>query len=326
MTANLKKLAEFINSKDSFLIVSHENPDCDAVGSTLALGKALETLGKKVVMYNRDGLNNLEFLPGSEKIINSLKGLDSRISGAFVLDCTDVLRPGEEFARFSSDKDIELVFIDHHKSNDLNGDNFLIDANASSTGILVYKLIKSLGLDINMEMAENIFATIVGDTGSFRYSNTYAETFHIAGELVSIGADPEKISQKIYETESLNKIKLMGLALDTLDVDVTKKVAFLHIDKKMFEKTGTSRVDTEGLVNIPRSIKGIEVAIMLREEELNGKRRWKASLRSKDYIDVSEIATEFGGGGHQKAAGCMIEGTVEDAKSKLYSSIKKVIK
>lgn len=321
MKTNLANLAEFIKSNDDFLVVSHENPDCDAIGSTLALGKALEILGKKVEMFNQDKLNNLSFLPGSEKIINSLENIKNTI--AIVLDCTDIYRPGEEFANYSKSKDLDLVFIDHHKSNDLNGDKIFVDPNASSTGVLVYKLVKLLGVKIDKDIAENIFSTIVGDTGSFRYSNTYSETFHIAGDLVSIGVDPEKVSQKIYETESVNKLKLMGMALETLDVDDTNKVAFVHIDRKMFELTNTSRIDTEGLVNIPRSIKGIEVAVMLREEPLNGNSNWKASLRSKDYIDVANIAKQFGGGGHQKAAGCMIEGSIEDVKSKLYSAIKK---
>lgn len=321
MKTNLANLAEFIKSNDDFLVVSHENPDCDAIGSTLALGKALEILGKKVEMFNQDKLNNLSFLPGSEKIINSLENIKNTI--AIVLDCTDIYRPGEEFANYSKSKDLDLVFIDHHKSNDLNGDKIFVDPNASSTGVLVYKLVKLLGVKIDKDIAENIFSTIVGDTGSFRYSNTYSETFHIAGDLVSIGVDPEKVSQKIYETESVNKLKLMGMALETLDVDDTNKVAFVHIDRKMFELTNTSRIDTEGFVNIPRSIKGIEVAVMLREEPLNGNSNWKASLRSKDYIDVANIAKQFGGGGHQKAAGCMIEGSIEDVKSKLYSAIKK---
>lgn len=320
---NLDNVSEFILSNDNFLIVSHENPDCDAIGSTLALGFALKKLGKKVEMYNKDELHYLKFLPGSKFITKSLDEIDNNVSTAIVLDCADTMRPGDDFANFSREKKINLLFIDHHKTNDLNGSNILIDAEASSTGILVYKLIKHMNIEIDKDMAENIFSTIVGDTGSFRYSNTYSETFHIAGELVSIGVDPEKISQKIYDTESVKKIKLKGMALSTLDVDESGKVAFIHVDKKMFDLTETDRVDTEGLVNIPRSIEGVEVAVMLREECDNGDPNWKASLRSKEYVDVANIAKNYGGGGHKKAAGCRVAGSIEDAKSKLYESIKK---
>ncbi|MGH7885750.1 MAG: DHH family phosphoesterase [Thermodesulfobacteriota bacterium] len=324
--SSFEKISKFIRKKDNFLIVSHENPDCDAIGSTLAAGLALKKLGKNVKMYNKDKLHYLEFLPGSDLIVNSLQNIGNNVSTAIVLDCADNLRPGEDFSNYSKNNELELIFIDHHKSNNLNGKNILIDADASSTGIMIYKLLKYLGVEIDIDIAENIFSTIVGDTGSFRYSNTYCETFHIAGELVSLGVDPEKISQKIYENESIDKIKLMGLALTTLDIDPTEKVAFVHVNKEMFELTHTNRFDTEGLVNIPRSIKGIEVAVMLREEYENGISNWKASLRSKDYIDVAEIAKEYGGGGHKKAAGCRLQGSIEDVKSRLYGSIRKEIK
>ncbi len=323
---NFEEVSQHILDSSKLLIVAHENPDCDAIGSTLALGLALTKIGKAVEMYNKDELHYLKFLPGSHLIKDSLDLIDSEVSTAIVLDCADTMRPGEDFANYTKKTRIDMLFIDHHKTNGLNGANIIVDPDASSTGILIYKLIKHMGIEIDKDIAENIFATIVGDTGSFRYSNTYSETFHIAGDLVSIGVDPEKISQKIFDTESVKKIKLKSMALGTLDLDESGKIAFIHVDKKMFDLTKTSRVDTEGLVNIPRSIEGVEVAVMLREECINGNSDWKASLRSKEYVDVANIAKGYGGGGHKKAAGCRVAGSIKDAKSKLYSSIKKELR
>ncbi|NIP31586.1 MAG: bifunctional oligoribonuclease/PAP phosphatase NrnA [Candidatus Dadabacteria bacterium] len=323
---NIENIKKLIAENEKFLIVSHENPDCDAIGSMIALGVALERLGKHVELYNKDSVPDyLKFLSGSSSITNSLDTIDEDISVVILLDCAEISRPGKVFEEFIKNNGYKLAFIDHHKTNGIDSDYIIIDEYVSSTGILIYKLIKELGIEINKDIAESIFSTILGDTGSFRYSNTYAETFEIASELVKKGADPGKISTYIFDEEPIEKIKLMGLILNTLEVDDSGRVAFLHVDKDMYECTHTKKEHTEGVINYARSIMGVEVAALFKQNHCNGNVEWKISLRSKDYVDVSKIAQEFGGGGHHKASGCKIKGSLEYAKSTLYSSIIKSI-
>ena len=172
-----------------------------------------------------------------------------------------------------------------------------------------------------------IFSTIVGDTGSFRYSNTNSEAFMIASELVDNGAEPEHVAQAIYENEPLKKINLIGKALNTLEIDDTKKIASVYIDNAMYSDTGTTREDTEGIINIPRRINGISVAMLLRQEndEKEPVNKWKISLRSKFDVDVSAIAKKFGGGGHVKASGLTITGDLDKVKNTLVEAIKEEI-
>ena len=326
----IDSVANEILSNDSFLITSHANPDCDALGSTLALGSALESLGKHVELYNTDGTPaHLEFLPGSKKIIDDLASLYNKKYDYYILlDCTDIYRPGIKFAEYIEKQgDCKLIFIDHHDTNNGNNTIKYLDKDAASTGLLVYKIIKSLDISITKDIADNILATIIGDTGSFRYSNTNSESFKVAGELMDIGADLELISQAIYENEPINKIRLMGEAMNTLEIDSKKQIATIYVTNEMYLKTGTSREDTEGIVNIPRSVGGISVAVFFKQDknEGNAKKSWKVSLRSKKDVNVAAIAEKFGGGGHIKAAGFNIEGEFENIKNTVIDSISREI-
>jgi len=320
-------ILELIKVSKRVLISSHENPDGDAIGSTLALGLALEQMGKEVVLYNKDGVPELlRFLPQSEKIRVSLKEVEGTFDLAFAVDCTGTSRAGEEFEDFlKTGRCGKVVIMDHHQTNNSSADFRLLDPRSSSTGIIIYSVLKRLPVEINPDIAENIYTTIIGDTGSFRYSNTNPDTFRAAAELVEHGADPAEISQALFESEPLRKLKLIGLILPTLDVSEDKKIASVFVDKQMFAETGARREDTEGIVNIPRSIKGIEVALMFREETGKDGALWKVSFRSKGAVDVARIAEEFGGGGHKRAAGCSVHGTLSEAKSRIIESIREVL-
>ena len=317
----LDKILDLIRANQSFLVVSHENPDCDALGSTIAMALVLRELGKDVIMYNSDGVpEHLRFLPECSGITDSLDRVANAVDVVMLLDCADVSRPGKEFGRLVSKNGFTFVFVDHHASNDAGSEYCLVDENASSTGVILYRMIKRLGIPISPDVAECLFSTIVGDTGSFRYSNTCSETFTIAADLVGLGADPEKISRFIYDNEPLGKVMLRTLAMNTLEVD--GRIAFLHVSSEMFRQTGTQKEHTEGIVSMARSIEGVEVAVFLRQESALG---WKVSLRSKEYVDVAQIAGRYGGGGHRRAAGCVISAPLATVKRKLRSSIEEAM-
>ena len=325
----INNIKNIIENYDSFLITAHENPDCDALGSTLAMGLGLLSIGKKVHFYNNDKTpDHLKFLPEWERVINDINLLNDSYDCVFLLDSADDMRPGIKFHEFIKNaQHKEKIVIDHHNTN--NGDQELVwvDTGAASTGVMIYRLLKSINIEITNDIATLIYATIVGDTGSFRYSNTNTEALKIASELVEYGADPEFVSQAIYENEPLKKINLIAKALNTLEIDESKKIASVYIDNAMYADTGTSREDTEGIINIPRRIEGVSVAVLLRQEnkESEPENRWKISLRSKYDVDVSAIAQKFGGGGHVKASGLTIEGDLKRVKETLFETIKEVI-
>ncbi len=318
----LDNILNLIRDSQSFLVVSHENPDCDALGSTIAMALVLRELGKDVIMYNTDGVpEHLRFLPGCSGVTDSLDRVANGVDVVMLLDCADVSRPGKEFENFIQKKNgFTFAFVDHHASNGASSEYCLVDENASSTGVILYRMIERLGILISPDVAECLFSTIVGDTGSFRYSNTCSETFTIAADLVALGADPEKISRFIYDNEPLRKVMLRTLAMNTLEVD--GKIAFLHVSSEMFRQTGTEKEHTEGIVSMARSIEGVEVAVFLRQESALG---WKVSLRSKEYVDVARIAGRYGGGGHRRAAGCVISAPLATVKRRLRSSIEEAI-
>ncbi|HML95918.1 MAG TPA: bifunctional oligoribonuclease/PAP phosphatase NrnA [Thermodesulfobacteriota bacterium] len=322
MNEEMKAVIEAIRNSGRILITSHENPDGDALGSTLGLGLGLEKLGKEVVFYNKDGVPELlTFLPGSERIRTSLEGAGD-FDLAFAVDCTGTSRAGDEFEDFvKAGRCRQVVIIDHHQTNSSSADIHLLDSGSSSTGEIVYLLLKTMSVEIDEAIAKNLYTTIVSDTGSFRYSNTNPVTFRDASELVERGVDPAEISEALFESEPLRKLRLVALVLPTLSVREGNRVASVVIDRSMFEKAGARREDTEGLVNIPRSIKGVEVAVAFREEAGNGSPFWKISFRSKGDVDVARIAERFGGGGHKKAAGCSVEGTLEEVQSKVFGCI-----
>lgn len=320
-----ERIVRVVREGKRFLITSHESPDGDAIGSMLALGLALEILEKEVVFYNKDGTPRiLEFLPGSDRVNSSLNSIHGSFDCTLILDCTDTSRVGKDFERFiESGRCGTKVIIDHHQTSKPSADLYLLNPDASSTGMIIYFLLKTLSLKITPEIAKNLYTTIVVDTGFFRYSNTKHETFRVAADLVELGSDPWEISKAIYESEPFEKLKLLGAALPTLEVSEDGRIAWVFVDREMLRMTGTSREDTEGIVNFPRSIKGVEVAMLFREEEPGESNRagWKVSLRSNGEVNVSLIAEKFGGGGHKRAAGCLIAGTLSEVKHRLFSSI-----
>ncbi len=304
------EIGKILKEKNSFLIVTHKNPDGDAIGSSFALYNVLKELGKTVYIeiptkpaYIYDFLEDYSIV----EITSNSKDVEVVIA----LDSAEMHRCGLEKDYI---KDKLLINIDHHKTNPGYGDINLIEPDAAAVGCIVYEILKINNFPITKKTAEYLYLSILTDTGSFRYSSTTPKTFKIAAELLEKGVEPWYIASNVYEREVPETYKLLALTLDTLELHLGGKLALLYTTQDMFKKTNTTADNTESFVNYARSIRGVEVGVFLREDE---QCVFKISIRSKGNVDVSEIATRFEGGGHKNAAGGTIRAPLEEAKQKI---------
>lgn len=311
-----KPVIDVIEKHHRFLVCSHAHPDGDAIGSTLALGVALISRGKEVVMYNHDPVpRNLDFLPFASRISNFIDN-DSRFDVTIMVDCSQVARVGDKLSSLK-EKGL-LVAIDHHISCAAESDVSCFDEGASSTGEVVYSIIKRLGIEITPDIATLILTTLVVDTGFFRYSNTTPHTLKIAADLVEHGASTWFISKNMEERVDPRQFRLLSDALDTIEYLFGGKVAMMVITRQMFRSTGADAEMVEDFINFPRSVDGVEVAVLIREKERNV---FKVSFRSKGLVDVAALAARFDGGGHEHAAGCTIVGRLGVVKQKISKAV-----
>lgn len=305
-------LYQFFKKEDNFLLITHVNPEPDALGSSIALSLALEQLNKTTWVYNKDGVPDIyKFLPLNEKIRSFLPDNIENFN-LILLDCNNLKRAGfEEESRYK-----KSVVIDHHETVNDFGDIKWIVPDASATGLLVFYLIKALNLKITPDIAINLYSAIAIDTGTFRYNNTNPEVMRASAELIESGVDPAYIANCLYNTWSKNRFSLLIMALNTFEL--RNDIAFTHVTKEMLEMTNTKKADTENFANFPRMIENVKVSVFLRQDEDN---TWKVSLRSKDNVNVAHIASEFEGGGHKNAAGFFIKGDLKTVKDVIYKKI-----
>ncbi len=305
-------------TEGSLLILTHENPDGDALGSAMALYLFLRKKGKNVTIGCKDRVPHfLDFIPHCSEVVSLPDGKFYDLG--IIVDSAGFYRAGADV------KVGKRIRIDHHVGGEFYGMYDYIDPRAPATASLVYELIKCWDASsIDEEIATCIYAGLATDTGFFRYSNTTEYTFEVAKELVKYGASPHYVYRMFSERESVNKMKLISKVLDTLTLYEDGLVAGITIYDRFFKETGTDYADSEGLVNYPRSLEGVEVAFALIEKPDEGV--WKVSLRSKVEADVSKIAERLGGGGHKYASGCKIKAkSYEDALETLLKEIKKQI-
>ncbi len=313
MKEAIQRISELIHRGKRFLVTTHRNPEGDALGSALALANAFKEGGKEVVVYNLDPVPYmLQFLPMSDQVVHQIPK-DKKYDAVFVVDCGDLKLVGEEFEKFRPGQ--MLVNIDHHRTNPGYGEINVVVPKASASGEVVYHILEAAFLKITSDVAVCIYTAIYTDTGAFHYSNTSPEALEITARMVREGAEPARIAEELYDSHPKGRLDLLGLVLQTLEVRDSGEVASIFVTQKMFQKTGTSNEHVEGFVGYPRSIKGVEIAFSLREVE---KEKWRVSLRSKGKYDVSKIAIQLGGGGHHNAAGGDVQGTLEEAKKKVY--------
>ena len=303
----------------TFLVTTHEGPDGDAVGSSLALGNYLRRLGKDVTVYFSDPVPELYlFLPLADSVVHRIPDRDFDI--CFVLDVGEFRRAGEELVNFT--RVGKFINIDHHLLCDRFGAINLIDSEAAATGVLIHRIITAAGHEVDYDTALCIYTAVITDTGSFRYSNANQEAFTVAGELVARGVNAWSVAEKLYESQPRKRLELLALALATLVVSPRGDVASITVTLDMYEKTGTNAEITDGFVNYPRSIRGVEVAVFFREVKPG---LYKAGFRSKGKVNVSALAAEFGGGGHHNAAGCTIAGRLEEVRQRIFAHLDTVL-
>jgi phosphoesterase RecJ-like protein len=311
-----------IKKAQHILLASHCDPDGDAVSSLLALGLALSKLDKKTTLYNASPIPAVyRFLPSVERIVTDIRK-EETYDVALILDCGDLSRIGEASA--TVDQIPVVINIDHHISNTGFGCMQLVDAQACSTAEIVYRLITALDAPIDRAMATSIYTGILTDTGSFRFSNTNQAAFAISTEMTGLGVEPYSVAQHVFGTYSLGRIKLLNLALDSLEISDNGKLSVMTVTNAMFEYTKTQSEDVDGMINYARRIEDVKVAALIQEQRngrsrSDGRRRFHVSLRSDGSVDVAAIAGSFGGGGHPSAAGFQVETTLIKLKSDIFT-------
>ena len=317
---NYKDLLDIIAGGRKFLIVSHASPDGDALGSSLALCRYLKAIGKDVTVYNCDGVpDSLAFLPGVDQVTDEL-ALDASFDVSVMLDCAQRKRISDDFAALSGTG--KVVCIDHHVLEHVEADISLIDSDAASAGEVVFRLIEKAGFEIDADIAQCIYTTLVVDTGFFKYSNTTASVLALAARLVDFGASPWTVAKYLEESYPLSRWRLLNSSLATLEIGDGGQYACMEITQKMLSDTGALLEFSDEFASYPRSIKGVEVAALFRE---TGDGLIKVSLRSKDVVDVAELARQFGGGGHARAAGFRVRGSMEEARARVVDAVAKLL-
>jgi bifunctional oligoribonuclease and PAP phosphatase NrnA len=293
----LGQVIELIEKHERFAITSHIRPDGDSLGSSLALCWILRGLKKDAEVITCDDVPHAySKLPGAD-FIRVVKDLDQPYDAVFVIECSDLSRPG-----LPSLKDQFVVNIDHHSTTALFGDINWIDSTAAAVGEMIYNLAKAIGAKITPEIASCVYAALLTDTGSFHFSNTTERTFKIASELVRHGAQPAKLSQAIFYNYPYAKVRLTAAVLSTLERDESGRIAWMTMTKDAMEESGASEDDSDGIINYPLTVGDVEAVAFFREMTDSS---YRISLRSKNRVNVARVAEQFGGGGHCNAAGFM---------------------
>ncbi len=318
--------AEIFKTAGSFVITTHIHPDGDAVGSVIGLCLALRDMGKDASVVLAQPLpSSYRFLPGSGLVSAAAGGAappdkappggaqlqGKRFACGVVLDCTSLGRAGKEMAAILENCE-SLINIDHHISNTGFGAVNIVDTGASATGEIVCRIMTSLDVRISPDVATNLYAAIVTDTGSFQYQNATARCHLVASLLLDLGADQRKVQQCLNEQKNLSSIRLLEKGLSTLTLEQDGRIAWMSLTRHFFEETGSRLEDCEDFINYPKSVAGVEVAILFKEIDAGEVR---VGLRSKNFADVNFLAASFGGGGHERAAGCTVKGALPEVEA-----------
>jgi phosphoesterase RecJ-like protein len=310
-------LAAFDRPPGRALMLGHVHPDADVLGTLLALGGALEVAGWQVTYGGpHPAPGALRFLPGVERYA-VLRSVAGPLDVAVLTDCPN---PGRTEGLLEQARAVatRVVNIDHHPDNLRYGHVNWVDTAAAATGEMVYRLLLGLGLPITPPIATNLFTAIHTDTGSFRYSNVTPDTFRIAAALVEGGADPARVSSAIYERRARDALRWLGESLARVRVSDDGRVAWLALPAGAVPE---SFIESEELVNYPRSIESVRVACLLRERD----GQVKVSLRGKGDVDVQRIAARFGGGGHVNAAGFSATGPLEAVTRDVLEAVREAV-
>ncbi|MFM9903846.1 MAG: DHH family phosphoesterase [Pyrinomonadaceae bacterium] len=313
----LSQVVELIETKHKFAITTHIKPDGDGVGSSLGLCWLLKSLGKTAeVIVHGDVPPAYRTLPGAENI-RDIKAIDGDYDAVFVIECSDITRPGID----GLDREF-TVNIDHHATSEHFGTINWIDSTASAVGEMIYNLCKAIGGRITKDIAECVYMALVTDTGSFHFPNTSDRTLKVASELIKAGAKPSKIGEAVYNNYPWSRIELMRQVLATVKRDATGQIASMRQTLAMRESAGAIDGDNNGFVNIPLAAREVVAVVYMREI---GPDKYRASLRSKGDINVAKVAEKFGGGGHKNASGLGIEGDWDEREREIVAALAEAI-
>ena len=316
----LDNILEEIKKAETIVILTHETPDGDAVGSSLAVKIALKQLGKNADVIIPKYSKTFAFLPDANEIKteSEIKRYDLAIS----VDCADlkIVAAGTEYFETAKMK----IQIDHHSINTMYADYNFVNPVAPACCEVLIGMFEYFGIEITQELGTCIITGIITDTGGFQYSGVTAETFEFAAELLQKGVNISNVYQNVLTTKTKANFELSRIVSNRMEFFEEGKVAFTYMNLEDEKQVGAEEGDHEGLVNIGRNLEGVEVSRFIREKE--GTNGYKISLRSKEYVNVADVALMLGGGGHIRAAGCFVQGSVEEVKEKVLSEIRKVLK
>lgn len=315
--STLDNILEQINKAESIVILTHENPDGDAIGTGLALYNALKQYGKNPDIIIPEYPRNFSFLPGTEEIKkeSEVKKYDLAIS----VDCATI-KMLNGFSNYFEDAKVKIS-IDHHSTNTMFGDYNYVSPEAPACAQVLIVMLEYFKIDITKEIGTCILTGIITDTGGFKYSGVTAETFEFVAGLMNKGINVSKIYRKVLQTKTRANFELNRIATDRLEFLEDGKVAFTYITKEDEEKVSAESGDHEGIVETGRDIEGVEVSVFIRQTD----KGCKVSMRSNEYVNVSDICLLLGGGGHIRAAGVTMQCTIEQAKEKILMHVRKVI-
>ena len=310
---NLYELSKYLQAHDNYEILTHAYPDGDTLGSGFALCLALQQMGKNARVITTNIPSKFTYL---------LKGVKEQEFEAETIVSTDVAADsllGSNMEKYINRID---VCIDHHGSNTITAKEKFVDRFAAANCEIIYKLFRRMNVKITEQIADCLYTGISTDTGCFRYTNTTSETMRVAAQLMDFGCNTEYINKVMFETKSKTKIKIEQAVYDTMTYCANGKCAIIYTTLDMFKKLDVGDDEMEGLASIPRQIEGVLMGITMREKEDGF---FKISVRTNGNINASKFCSQFGGGGHPAAAGCAIEGTLDEVKNKLIEAAEKTL-
>ena len=302
-------------------VTSHFRPDGDAIGSTLALGLALQGMGKKVYMWNEDGVpSRYAFLEGVEQIMPVPEEVPADLEMLVCVDTGDWKRLGDRTQKLFADFP-QIVNIDHHGTNTRYGHLHIIEPETAACAYVLFKVLKEWGVTLTRPVAEALYVGISTDTGSFQYGSTTPEVMHAAGELLAAGVDVADVNRRVYQEVPFTSLLMQREVLNHMVVESAGMLSHYSMPAGRKAELGVSLEDTKDLVDVVRVLQGVKVAVIFEDLE-DG--RIRMSLRSKDpAVNVAEIAAQFGGGGHAMAAGIRMRGPLAEAREKVLTAIRK---
>lgn len=316
--STLDNMLEEINKAQTIVILTHENPDGDAIGTALSLYNALKQYGKNPDIIIPEYPRIFEFLPSSEEIKkeSDIEKYDLAIS----VDCATI-KMLNGFGKYFENAKFRIS-IDHHGTNTMFGDINYVNPVAPACAQIMLVILSHFNIEINKDIGTCILTGIITDTGGFKYPGVTAETFEFVAGLLNKGVNVSKIYRQVLQTKTKPNFELNRIAANRLEFLEDGKVAYTYITEEDEKQTGAQSGDHEGIVEIGRDVEGVEVSIFVRQTE----KGCKVSLRSNEYVNVSDVCLILGGGGHRRAAGALVQGNIDQVKEKILYQVRAQLK